>query len=35
MLIWNGPLGAFETKPFDESSKKIANIKKIRQKILI
>ncbi len=26
MLIWNGPFGAFETKPFDESSKKIANI---------
>ncbi len=29
-IIWNGPLGAFETKPFDNSSIKIANyIKKI------
>ncbi len=24
-LLWNGPLGAFETKPFDNSSLKIAN----------
>ena len=24
MVIWNGPLGAFETKPFDKSTKEIA-----------
>ena len=23
-LIWNGPLGAFETRPFDEGTNKIA-----------
>ena len=24
-VLWNGPLGAFEYKPFDESSLKMAN----------
>ena len=30
MVLWNGPLGAFEYKPFDKSSIKIANIIKHR-----
>ena len=25
MLLWNGPLGAFEFKPFDEATMKVAN----------
>ena len=26
MILWNGPLGAFEYRPFDKSSMQIANI---------
>ena len=26
MVLWNGPLGVFEHKPFDESSIAVANI---------
>jgi len=32
MLLWNGPLGAFEFKPFDQSSNKVANIIKKHSK---
>ena len=34
MILWNGPLGAFEYKPFDESSIQIANTIKDNAKIL-
>ncbi|MDC6447669.1 phosphoglycerate kinase [Alphaproteobacteria bacterium] len=32
-VLWNGPLGAFEYKPFDESTKEVANIIKKYSKI--
>jgi len=36
MIIWNGPLGAFEYKPFDQSSVQIANtIKKYSKDLKI
>ena len=28
MILWNGPLGAYETKPFDEGTKEIIKILK-------
>ena len=34
MILWNGPLGAFEYKPFDKSSIQIANTIKENAKIL-
>ena len=34
MILWNGPLGAFEYKPFDNSTLKIANLIKKNSKIL-
>ena len=33
MLLWNGPLGAFEYQPFEKSSVEIANIIKARSKL--
>ena len=36
MILWNGPLGAFEYKPFNNASEKIANfIKKNSEKLNI
>tara|TARA_Y100000590_G_C15666836_1_gene994799 strand:- start:209 stop:1402 length:1194 start_codon:yes stop_codon:yes gene_type:complete len=32
MILWNGPLGAFEKKPFEKSSVKVANIIKKKNK---
>ena len=34
MILWNGPLGAFEYSPFDKSSIQIANTIKENAKIL-
>ena len=34
MILWNGPLGAFEYKPFDKSSVDIANVIKNNAKNL-
>lgn len=34
MILWNGPLGAFEHKPFDKSTMQIANTIKENAKIL-
>ena len=34
MILWNGPLGAFEYKPFNKSSISIANIIKKNSKLL-
>ncbi len=33
-ILWNGPLGAFEYKPFDKSSINVANVIKKHSKIL-
>ena len=34
MILWNGPLGAFEYKPFEKSSVDVANIIKKNSKLL-
>ncbi|HIA60817.1 MAG TPA: phosphoglycerate kinase, partial [Pelagibacterales bacterium] len=34
MVLWNGPLGAFEYKPFEQSSVEVANVIKNNAKIL-
>ena len=34
MVLWNGPLGAFENKPFDKSSIEIGNLIKKNAKLL-
>jgi len=34
MVLWNGPLGAFEYKPFEKSSVEVANVIKHNAKIL-
>ena len=34
MVLWNGPLGAFEYKPFEQSSIEVANVIKNNAKIL-
>ena len=34
MVLWNGPVGAFEFKPYDKATNAIANIIKINSKKL-
>ena len=34
MILWNGPLGAFENKPFDQSTIDIANMIKTNSNLL-
>ena len=34
MILWNGPLGAFETSPFEQSSVDVANLIKENNKLL-
>ena len=34
MVLWNGPVGAFEFKPYDKATNTIANIIKINSKKL-
>jgi phosphoglycerate kinase len=34
MVLWNGPVGAFEFKPYDKATNAIANVIKVNAKIL-
>ena len=34
MVLWNGPVGAFEFKPYDKATNAIANIIKVNAKTL-